>query len=306
MANHHDHVSDANALRKAMKGFGTDEDAIVAVLNRYANEPRECAQLRKTYADHIGRDLIKDFEDELRGNLELVCVLHVLNTEERLAWVLHKAMKGMGTNETMLVEVLCTNNDEMLGKVAATYKRMYDRHLTDDITAETSGMLRTLFTNLITLRRGEPRGVGGEESAMVQEHATRLYNAGEAKFGTNEGVFAEIFSMYTKAHLTRVRTAYLKKYGKTLEQVIKDEFRGDKERALVTMLEHPKHVLAKNAHKSDEGLIRVVLVHSHQPKRNSAYIAKYEESLVARIKNKLGGDSAHLLVPWVDQDDIDE
>lgn len=40
-AQNFDPVADANALRKAMKGFGTDEDALINVICRRSNEQRQ-------------------------------------------------------------------------------------------------------------------------------------------------------------------------------------------------------------------------------------------------------------------------
>lgn len=40
-AQNFDPTTDANALRKAMKGFGTDEDALINVICRRSNEQRQ-------------------------------------------------------------------------------------------------------------------------------------------------------------------------------------------------------------------------------------------------------------------------
>lgn len=50
-AQNFDPVADANALRKAMKGFGTDEDALINVICRRSNEQRQvsvCGMLKTT------------------------------------------------------------------------------------------------------------------------------------------------------------------------------------------------------------------------------------------------------------------
>ena len=58
---------EADILRKAMKGFGTDEKALIQVLARL--DPLQIAAVRATYAQHIGRDLCKDVKSETGGYL---------------------------------------------------------------------------------------------------------------------------------------------------------------------------------------------------------------------------------------------
>lgn len=52
-AGHFDPSSDAAALRKAMKGFGTDEAAIIAVLSRRTSDQRQ--QIMLKYQQSYGR-----------------------------------------------------------------------------------------------------------------------------------------------------------------------------------------------------------------------------------------------------------
>lgn len=41
-----DPAADAQALRKAMKGFGTDEDTLINVICRRSNEQRQVSRLK--------------------------------------------------------------------------------------------------------------------------------------------------------------------------------------------------------------------------------------------------------------------
>ena len=59
---------DADALRNAMKGFGTDEDALIKIVANRTNQQR--MQIKEAYKTSFGRDLISDLKSELRGKLE--------------------------------------------------------------------------------------------------------------------------------------------------------------------------------------------------------------------------------------------
>ncbi|WP_265325779.1 annexin, partial [Escherichia coli] len=61
-------AGDAEALRKAMKGLGTDEDTIVDVLTSCNSDQRQL--LYQQYNRAYDRDLTKDLKKELSGNLE--------------------------------------------------------------------------------------------------------------------------------------------------------------------------------------------------------------------------------------------
>ena len=63
---------DANALRKAMRGFGTDEAAIIEIIaNRSSNQRQD---IKFYYKQSFGRDLIEDLKDELGGDFETASV----------------------------------------------------------------------------------------------------------------------------------------------------------------------------------------------------------------------------------------
>ena len=59
---------DAEDLRKAMKGFGTDEAALIKICANRTNTQRQ--QIKAAYKASFGRDLIADLKSELHGKFE--------------------------------------------------------------------------------------------------------------------------------------------------------------------------------------------------------------------------------------------
>ena len=95
---------DCEVLRKAMKGLGTDEDTIIKLVCNRTNHERQ--EIIKYYATAYCKDLIKELKSELGGKLEDV-VLGLFQTPTQYdATCLYKAMKGLETDESVLIEII--------------------------------------------------------------------------------------------------------------------------------------------------------------------------------------------------------
>ena len=60
---------DAEDLRKAMEGFGTDEAALIKICANRSNSQRQ--QIKQAYKSLYGRDLIADLKSELHGDSKM-------------------------------------------------------------------------------------------------------------------------------------------------------------------------------------------------------------------------------------------
>ena len=69
------------------------------------------------------QDLIEDLKSELGGHFEDVIVALVIPPVDYLCKQLHKAMKGMGTDEHTLVEILCSKSNKEVGEIVTAYER---------------------------------------------------------------------------------------------------------------------------------------------------------------------------------------
>jgi len=297
-----DAVEDAKTLRAAMKGFGTSESEITQVLCQRSNRQRQ--NIADAYTKQFGRDLVDDLKNELGGNFESVIVGLMLPTAHYCAKQLHKAMKGAGTDEETLVEVLCSRSSEEIMQIASAYELDYGTPLLDDVKSETSGViLRLLVLTLQGVR--DERFYDAEKAA---EQAATLYQAGEAKLGTDEDAFVEILSHVNRRQAYVVFEEYKKLSGRTIEQAMSEELSGEILAgllAVVKTLNNRAQYFAERLEAAmkgwgtdDTALIRIIVSRCEIDLGNikHQYEKLYGKTLLSAVKSECGGDYQQALL----------
>lgn len=298
--------NDAELLRKAMKGFGTDEKAIINVLAQRTNQQR--VEIAAQYKAQYGKDLMKDLKSELSGKFEQLIVAVMTPIPEFLAIELHDAMAGMGTNEATLIEILCTMNNAWIQAINAQYMRLYHRALESDIKGDTGGAFQRLLVSMCQARRDENPMV---DMAAAAADAQSLYRAGAAKLGTDESTFNMILTSRSKPQLCQVFLEYEKLTGKSMESAIKSEFSGSIESGLLAivkcMRDCPDYYAERlykcmsGAGTNDRALIRIIAVRAEFDLGDikAAFLNKYKKTLASFIQGDTSGDYMTMLMAMV-------
>lgn len=134
----------AMALHNAMDGWGTDEDAIMEVLNSLS--PEEKAHLEMIYAEKYGYGdpgaLRNDLRCELSFGEEDAAIRSLNEGSHKNALVaanaLHEAMDGCGTDEETVETVMSNLTAEELKEVQSVYAQLYGSSLREDIQSDFS------------------------------------------------------------------------------------------------------------------------------------------------------------------------
>ncbi|XP_041931370.1 annexin A5a [Alosa sapidissima] len=292
---HFNAKQDAELLYKAMKGLGTDEDTILMLLTSRSNDQRQ--QIKAAYKKSHGKDLVKDLKSELGGKLEDLLLALMAPPASYDANELHKAIKGTGTEDDVLIEILASRAPEEIINIIKAYKKDHGAKLEKDIMGDTSGHYQRMLVILLQANREE-----GVDELAVEKDAKDLYSAGEEKFGTDEDKFINILGNRSVEHLRKVFEAYRKVAGCDLEESIKEECTGNLEKVLLAVVKCIKSVpayLAECVHDSmsragtDDGtLIRIMVSRSEVDMLDirAHFKRMYRQSLYTTIQEDTAGD----------------
>eukprot|EP00117_Sycon_ciliatum_P027748 scpid84390/ scgid22467/ Annexin A7; Annexin VII; Annexin-7; Synexin len=296
---------ESQALRKAMKGLGTNEKAIIESVARMSNSQRQ--ETIKTFKTMFGRDLIDDLKSELGGDFEDTVLALFMKPAKFDATCLHKAISGLGTKDKVLIEIMCSRTNEQIAEIKAAYKKKFKNELEKDIKGDTSGDYERLLVSLCQGGREEKP----VDPALAAAEAQKLYEAGEKSFGTDESVFNYIICLRSYDQLRATFHEYVKLSGHTIIKAIKNEFSGNVEDGLCTVAKvaiNPAEFFAEMAYTSMKGagtdedrLIRVIVSRSEIDLEDikTEFQKAYGKSLASWIKDDCGGDFKRMLLAIV-------
>uniref|UniRef100_A0A8C7ZF97 Annexin n=1 Tax=Oryzias sinensis TaxID=183150 RepID=A0A8C7ZF97_9TELE len=246
-----DPAADAQALRKAMKGFGTDEDTIIDIVTQRSNAQRQ--EIRQTFKSLLGRNLMKDLKSELSKNLERLIIGLMMTPAEFDAKMMKKAIEGAGTDEHALIEILVTRSNEEIQAMNSAYQSAYNTSLEEDIQSDTSGHFCRILVSLVQGAREE----GQADLERADADAQELANACNGESDDMEMKFMSILCTRSFPHLRRVFQEFVRHTNKDIEQIIKKEMSGDVKHAFYAIVRSVKNqpsYFADRLYKAIKGL----------------------------------------------------
>jgi len=293
----------AKELRDAMKGLGTNEDKIIKVLVSHDGYQRQ--QILTTYKTLFGKDLIQDLKSELGGHFEDAVVAMMTPTIPYLARELRNAMKGAGTDENVLIEILCTRSNEDIRAIKVAYKTEFKRDLEHDLASETSGNFKRLLVSVCNANRDQSSTV---DMAKAEKDAKEMFEAGEKMLGTDESAFNAVLCARSHAQLKATFDKYQVLAGKTIEKSIESEMSGTLKEGFLAIIQYTRDPISyfaerlyksmKGAGTDDSSLIRLVVTRSEIDLKlvSQAFLRIYKKSLKDFIWGDCSGDYRKLLL----------
>ncbi|PAV72807.1 hypothetical protein WR25_07196 [Diploscapter pachys] len=260
-----DEVAVAEAIERSLR----NKEKLRAVQLLVSGNNAQRQMIRTPYKTRFGKDLEDDMKKALSGDLEEF-VVALLQTQSKYDAVeLHRAMKGLGTNEKNLIELLATRTNEELEAAKNTFYMNYKKTLEDAIGGDTSGDFKKLLTVMLQCKRDETSNV---EFYRVSQDAENLLKSLDKNSGVDKIEAWRLLAMANGPHLQRVFADMQNVTGKPVDKIIEKEFSGDARsllNALVTIAQSkPKyfanqiHLATKGMGTNDKDLIRILVSRS--------------------------------------------
>ncbi|XP_037382587.1 annexin A10-like [Talpa occidentalis] len=171
---------DAQMLGGALEGFGCDKDMLIDILTQRCNAQRQ--MIAGAYQSMYGRDLTCDLKEKLSDHFKDVMVGLMYPPPLYDAHELWHAMKGAGTDENCLIDILASRTSGEIFQMQEAFCLQYNSNIQEAIYSDTSGHFRDTLMNLVQGTREE----GYTDPAMAAQDAMVLWEACQQKTGEHK------------------------------------------------------------------------------------------------------------------------
>jgi len=300
---------DIEAVRKAMKGFGTDEKALIAVLAK--KDPLQMETIRTQYDQRMMRNMTGDLEKETSGYFAKGLVELSRGPLVSDCWNLKEATRGMGTKEVVLDDILIGRSNADMNAIKEKYQQLFKTTLEADLKADLSAATEQMYMMIIAARRAEDsHPVNPQE---IEQAVTEL-QAGMGGFaGKNAPQVCQILTSKNDAQIKAIAQSYQQRFQKSLDSVIKSAFSGHMEDALRLLIARATNRAEAEAMRLEEAMagmgtkdnllvMRVIRCHWNQQFMTAVsneYKRVYKKDLIKRIEGETKGDYERLMVACV-------
>ncbi|XP_021750659.1 annexin-like protein RJ4 [Chenopodium quinoa] len=212
---HADPIADAEALRAACEGWGTNEKGIIEIIGH-----RTAAQLKlikEAYEEMYSENLMKRFEKELSGNFEKAVYRWMLDPCDREAVLAHNALKEKKFG--VIIEISCIPSSDELLAIKRAYQARYKHSLEEDVASHFSGDLRKLLLLLVSVYRYDSYETEVTDPKLVEADAKILEDCFKDKEYNHDEVI-RILTTRSKAHLVSTFFRYDNISGTPLVEVL--------------------------------------------------------------------------------------
>ncbi|XP_067262408.1 annexin A1-like [Chanodichthys erythropterus] len=295
--------NDAAKLKKAIETKGVDEATIVEVLAKRSNAQRQ--QIKAAYQQDTGKPLVDALRKALKSHFEEVVLALLMTPPEYDAFEMKRAMKGLGTKESVLSEILGTRSNKEITAMKTSFKEVYGELLEEDLKSELSGHLETVLLTLCKATRSEDYNI---DDGLAKSDAKALFEAGENRVGTVCSVLIDVLTSRSEAQLCKIFKYYGQYSKQGLAKALESELHGNLEDCLMTLVKsawnkpalfaEKLHLAMKGIGTNTDTLTRIIVSRSEIDllKIIQEYKRMYGKTLQEDILKETSGDYEKILL----------
>ncbi|KAK1343075.1 hypothetical protein QTO34_015847 [Cnephaeus nilssonii] len=268
---------------------------LISILTQRCNSQR--LMIAEAYQNMYGRDLIGDLKEKLSDHFKDVMVGLMYPPPSYDAHELWHAMKGVGTEENCLIDILASRTNGEIFQMREAYCLQYNSNLQEDIYSETSGHFRDTLMNLVQGSRQE----GYTDPAMAAQDAIVLWEACQQKTGEHKTMLQVILCNKSYQQLWLVFQEFQNISGQDIVDAINECYDGYFQELLVAIVfcvrDKPAY-FAYRLHSAihdfgfhNKTLIRILIARSEIDLMTirKRYKERYGTSLFHEIRNFASG-----------------
>ena len=298
-------IQEAQIIKQA-QNKPKNPDAIINIVAYRSNNQRQ--QIAQAYFNQFNKQIQDDFRSNFSSSFQEALVALFYTPIDYDCYQIYSAMKGFGTNEDTLIEVIATRSNERINQIKVRYEQLYKKVLVKEIDNETSGFFKRI---LLALLQAERQVNPNPNEQNCDDCAKRLYASQSEKKEILQEAYIDIFTKKSREELAFISKKYFQWYSKTLLEEVERLFSGDARRvlkAIIYALLSPSEYFAYRIHKAlkklstdDTILIRVLVSRDEiDIKRIKRYYEQlYKVSLYDAVKSDISGDYQKLLLALI-------
>ncbi|NP_001086218.1 annexin A1 gene 2 L homeolog [Xenopus laevis] len=224
---------DAYELKHATKGLGTDEDTLTEILVSRSN--KEIRAILTAYKEVYKCDLTKDLISDTSGDFQKALVAlskgdrsedtrvneEIVDNDARALY--EAGEKKKGTDVNVFITILTTRSFPHLQKVFMRYTKYSKHDMNKALDLELKGDIENCLTAIVKCA-----------SSRAAFFAEKLHNAMKGS-GTRDKELIRVMVSRSEIDMNEIKAQYQKLYGKSLQQAILDDTKGDYETILIAL-----------------------------------------------------------------------
>ena len=270
-----------NNLHKAIEE--NNEDEIIEII--CSKSQSEIKDLNNQYEIIYEAKLKEVLEKILKGKLKDLIEALLQDPIEYDANEVYKAIKGIGTDDDALIEIISTRTPDRLKEVSKKYFEMRNNTMDFDIENDTSQAYGKLITNMSKGERSENPYPNIKKIKEICNELTKEIGGGKI----NKDIYVKYFSELSLFELRMLYRVFEKEKDSNIIEFINEKFGSDSRnlyKAFFAFLVDPYKYFAERIHLwKDDIVIRVIVSQRDSlDEIKTKYKGIYDKNLVDDIK----------------------